>query len=254
MATTPAGRSEGDEEHWASGGPRLDIDDTAHAAQARMVAGRLVTGPVQGFGKMWQKTYRVRLAGVHAAPPEVIATWKRNFSEFWPAGNRFYAPLTGIAPGEVALLDISLGPGAGLSTGVLVLYADTESFTLMTPEGHVLSGWITFSAFDEAGMTVAQAQVLMRAADPICELGLTFGGHRREDEFWSETLLNLARRFDVTGVVVERQVVCVDPHRQWSRAGNVWHNGAVRTSIDRAGAPLRWARGVAGRARGPRSR
>ena len=110
MATTPAGRSEGDEEHWASGGSRLDIDDTAHAAQARMVAGRLVTGPVQGFGKMWQKTYRVRLAGVHAAPPEVIATWKRNFSEFWPAGNRFYAPLTGIAPGEVALLDISPWP------------------------------------------------------------------------------------------------------------------------------------------------
>ena len=33
-----------------------------------------------------------------------------------------------------------------LSTGVLVLYADDESFTLMTPQGHVFAGWITFSS------------------------------------------------------------------------------------------------------------
>jgi hypothetical protein len=29
---------------------------------------------------------------------------------------------------------------------VLVIYADAESFTFMTPEGHALSAWITFSA------------------------------------------------------------------------------------------------------------
>ena len=33
-----------------------------------------------------------------------------------------------------------------LSTGVMVLYADEESFTLMTPQGHMFAGWITFSA------------------------------------------------------------------------------------------------------------
>ena len=33
-----------------------------------------------------------------------------------------------------------------LSTGVMVLYADDESFTLMTPQGHMFAGWITFSA------------------------------------------------------------------------------------------------------------
>ena len=32
-----------------------------------------------------------------------------------------------------------------LSTGVMVLYADDESFTLMTPQGHMFAGWITFS-------------------------------------------------------------------------------------------------------------
>ena len=59
-----------------------------------------------------------------------------------------------------------------LSTGVMVLYSDEESFTLMTPQGHMFAGWITFSATERDGATVAQVQVLMRAADPICELGL----------------------------------------------------------------------------------
>ena len=41
---------------------------------------------------------------------DLIATWKERFPDFWPEGNRFYGPLTGIAPGEVALLNMSL-PG-----------------------------------------------------------------------------------------------------------------------------------------------
>ena len=71
-----------------------------------------------------------------------------------------------------------------LSTGVMVLYADEESFTLMTPQGHMFAGWITFSATETDGETVAQAQVLMRASDPIFEMGLTLGGHKQEDRFW----------------------------------------------------------------------
>ena len=53
-----------------------------------------------------------------------------------------------------------------LSTGVLVLYADEESFTLMTPQGHTFAGWITFSAWDEGGCTVCQVQSMARANDP----------------------------------------------------------------------------------------
>ena len=78
-----------------------------------------------------------------------------------------------------------------LSTGVLVLYADDESFTLMTPQGHMFAGWITFSAFARR-RTVAQAQVLMRANDPIYEMGLTMGGHKQEDRFWQHALSQLA--------------------------------------------------------------
>jgi hypothetical protein len=46
-----------------------------------------------------------------------------------------------------------------------------------------VAGWITFGATEHAGETVARAQVLMRASDPIYEIGLTLGGHRQENHF-----------------------------------------------------------------------
>ena len=107
----------------------------------------------------------------------------------------FYAPLAGISPGEVALISGSLPGGVKLSTGVMVLYSDDESFSLMTPQGHPFSGWITFSAHEAEGTPVAQVQVLMRANDPLYELGLRMGGHKMEDQMWQQTLTNLARHF-----------------------------------------------------------
>src|SRR5919199_1330303 len=89
--------------------------------------------------------------GDAVTPAEVITTWKQNFQTFWPDRNRFYGPLTGIAPGEVALLNLAMPGRLKLSTGVFVLYADDESFTFMTPQGHMFSGWITFSAFSADG-------------------------------------------------------------------------------------------------------
>ena len=154
-----------------------------------------LTSPIQGFGKMWQKTYLVRLPSERVAPTDLIATWRKDFGEFWPPGNHFYAPLTGIEPGDVALLNMRMPGGIKLSTGVMVLYADEESFTLMTPQGHMFAGWITFSASQQDDETVVQTQVLMRASDPIFELALMMGGHRQENRFWSETLGNLAAHF-----------------------------------------------------------
>ena len=206
------------------------------------VGGKQALSPIQGFGKMWQKTYSVTLEGVEATPQEVVAVWKAEFPSFWPKSGRFYAPLTGIEPGEVALLEAPIGGGLKLSTGVFVLYADEESFTFMTPQGHVFAGWITFSAFRTGeGPTVAQAQVLMRAQDPITEIGLTLIGHRKEDAFWLATLRSLASRFGVEAAP-ERKTVCVDRRRQWSRAGNVRYNVGLRSSIHTATSPLRGRR------------
>ena len=119
---------------WAKKVDRLQVDPR-DGVRGTNVAGRRLTGPVQGFGKMWQKTYRMD-AGPQIPPQQAIATWREHFPEFWPKGSRFAGALTGINPGDVALLDLAIGGGVKLSTGVFVLYADAESFTLMTPQGH----------------------------------------------------------------------------------------------------------------------
>lgn len=203
------------------------------------VDGRLALSPLQGFGQMWQKTYRIRLEGTSVQPSEVIKVWKENFPEFWPEGNRFFGPLTGIAPGEVALLNLSMPAGMKLSTGVVVLYADDESFTLMTPQGHMFAGWITFSAYENEDITIAQSQVLIRANDPMYEIAFRFGGYAKEDQFWQATLTSLAEYFGVKAPV-QTQKVCVDPKLQWSQAKNIWHNSAIRTTLYRLSAPFRW--------------
>jgi hypothetical protein len=231
-----------DATYWAQRVETLKVSSAPEGVANINVEGRRVVGPLQGFGQLWQKTYKVRLVGADVPPAEVIKTWKENYQEFWPEGNRFYAPLAGIAPGEVALINAAAPGGLKLSTGVMVLYADEESFSLMTPQGHPFSGWITFSAYrDEDGTTVAQAQVLMRANDPLYEVGLRMGGHRMEDEVWQHTLGSLATHFSV-GEPVETNVVCVDPKLQWREYKNVWHNAGIRSALYMMTAPLRWRR------------
>ncbi|MBO0792539.1 MAG: hypothetical protein J2P36_16550, partial [Ktedonobacteraceae bacterium] len=113
--------------------------------------------------------------------------------------------------------------------------------TLMTPQGHMFAGWITFSAYEENGAVFAQAQVLMRASDPIYELGLRFGGQKQEDVFWEHTLKQLAKRFNVEGTV-SLEAICVDKKIQWSQAKNIWHNSALRTVFYKAVTPSSWFR------------
>jgi hypothetical protein len=218
---------------WARKIDRIEVNPR-EGVRGTNVAGRRLTGPVQGFGKMWQKSYRMR-AGTQIAPEQAIATWKEHFPEFWPKGNRFAGALTGINPGDVALLDLAIGGGVKLSTGVFVLYADTESFTLMTPQGHMFAGWITFSAEREGGQadgeTVVQALVLMRANDPLYEVAMTFGGHRKEDKFWAATLTALGHRLGIQDPAVDTKTTCVDSKRQWRHANNVWHNSMIRSVL-----------------------
>jgi hypothetical protein len=224
---------------WAKKVSTLNVAEVPAGAVNLNVEGRRLASPIQGFGKMWQKTYQVRLPGQSVSPTDLISTWKQRFPEFWPEGNTFYGPLTGIEPGDVALLNMTLPGKMKLSTGVMVLYADEESFTLMTPEGHMFAGWITFSAIERDGETVAQAQVLMRASDPIFEIGLTLGGHAQEDRFWNHTLAALAACFGEPEASVDTQVVCVDRRRQWSKWRNVWHSSAIRSTLYTMGAPVR---------------
>ena len=228
-----------DAAYWAEQTKTFKVSNAPSGALNLNVEGRQALSPLQGFGQMWQKTYRIRLEGANVQPTEVIKTWKDNFPMFWPKGNRFNAPLTGIAPGEVALLNLSMPIGMRLSTGVMVLYADDESFTLMTPQGHMFAGWITFSSYEDDGCTIAQSQVLIRANDPMYEIGFRLGGYAKEDRFWQDTLKSLAEYFGVKAPV-QTLKVCVDPKLQWSQAKNIWHNSAIRTTLYTVSTPVRW--------------
>ncbi len=175
-------------------------------------------------------------------PQEVVTVWKERFPTFWPKSARFYAPLAGIAPGEVALLDIAPVPGAPvkLSTGVMVIYADDESFTFMTPEGHTLSAWITFSAYRDGEATVVQAQALERTSDPFDEIAYVLGGNKMNDRFWRETLSNVAKALGNPEPKVDTQIICIDKRRQWRQARNVRNSATLRTARHTLTAPVRW--------------
>lgn len=125
------------------------------------------------------------------------------------------------------------------TTGVLVLYADEESFTFMNPQGHMFADWITFSAYEEEGCTVAQIEVLVRPNDLIYELCFRLGASRSESKFWQLTLASLAAHFGVAEPV-QTHVVCIDPRVQWSQFWNIWQNAAIRTVLYRVLTPLRW--------------
>jgi hypothetical protein len=229
MTTSDNNRSK--EGTWAEPVDRMAVGQVPDEAINLNVDGRQPTGPLQGFGQMWQKTYRVRLGGAEVKPAEVIETWKNNFPQFWPEGNRFYGPLTGVTPGEVALLNVAAPGGLKLSTGIRVIYADDESFSFMTPQGHMFAGMITFSAYEEEGVTAVQIQALIRASDPVYEVSFRLGfGHKMEDQFWHDTLMNLADYFDAEGQY-EQEAIRIDKKMQWSEAKNVWHNAAIRTAL-----------------------
>jgi hypothetical protein len=240
--TPPQAPASRDAANWAKPVDRLSAEGVA-GASVDTVSGRRVAGPLQGFGQLWQKTFRVRLdGGIDVTPQMLVATWKERFPSFWPPGAQFYAPLAGIAPGEVALLEVAPMPGAPikLSTGVMVIYADDESFTFMTPEGHSLSAWITFSAFREDDVTIAQIQALERPADPIDELAYLLGGNRINTRFWRQTMDNLALHFGVASPQVETHVACIDGRRQWRYSGNLRNSAMLRTARRTLTGPVRW--------------
>ncbi len=234
------------EGNWARPVSRLKVKDIPQGATGINLDGRPVYGALQGFGKMWQKTYRVRLSGANVTPEEVMKVWKENFPKFQPPENHFYPSMAGVKPGEVLFISTRLRVLPGLpgiipfSSGVMILYADDTSFTVMTPEGFPDYGWNTFSTYDDDGTTVAQVQSFVRAADPIYEFGNYFmGGAELQERTWQHVLSSLAEYFGVRGYV-QFYKVCLDPRFQWSEARHIWRNAAIRTFFYVLSSPIRW--------------
>ena len=236
--------------------PEDDPPMTAHRNPASPRPGRLgpPRRPARDDGHGCRHGHRHRQARRRARPglrPDVAEdiqrprwrawTWARGASSRTgrsasrPSGRRARGSTRrcpGSRPGEVALLEVQAVPGAPLrmSTGVMVIYADRESFTFMTPEGHALSAWITFSAYRDGDATVAQAQALERTADPFIELSCMLGANRMNDRFWEQTLENLARSVGRAGPG-SSQKVCVDRRRQWRYVRNLRHSAALIMAV-----------------------
>ncbi len=220
---------------WARPVTRLRVPPMPSEAININMKGWRVVGPVDGFGQLWQKTYRLRVDKTKATPEDVIHALKSNFPGLQPSFNRFYPSPAGIQPGEVVLIDSST-PGGPVSTGVMVLYADDVSFTFITPQGHPESGWVNFSAFEESGSVIVQIIGLARANDPVYEVAFRTVGSKVQTGIWTYLLNSLARHLDVPADV-SVDVRCVDTRMQWSQAGNVWYNAQIRTMLYM---PFRW--------------
>lgn len=229
-----------DDSNWAKPVTKLDATDRDGAINAN-VRGRRLNAANGGFGRLYQKTFSVQV-GSSVTPQEVIRVWKTRFGEFWPKGQKMFLPETGIAPGEVGLINASMPGTPTMATGILVIYADDVSFSFLSPEGHPFAGPLTFSAHtDEYGFTVAQAQELTRASDPFWELMMMMPvlGERMQNDIWRSTLRNLATHFGAVDPAVHAKIVCVDKGRQWRNAKNIWNNAAIRSGLS---APLRLVR------------
>ena len=88
------------EESWAKAVSHLTVDEVPEGAVNLNVAGRRLTSPIQGFGKMWQKTYRVRIPSDRVSPTELISTWKEHFPELQSPQSRFFPSMRASRPGR----------------------------------------------------------------------------------------------------------------------------------------------------------
>jgi len=216
---------------WARSVERLSMGFIPDEAMDINVQGRETTGPVRGFGRLWDKRYRLRIEDAAPDPREIVSLWKEEFPDFWPAGNRFF-PSGGspISPGTLAVLNLRLPGGLVVATGLMVIYVADSSFSFISIGGHVIAGWITFSSFRKGDATIVQVHPMFRPSDPLMEFSFRIGAGGEEDRLWHATLGNLAARLGVRGAVEQRDRL-VDGRFQWGEAGNILFNAPVLSSF-----------------------
>jgi len=212
---------------WAHYMSKLSTENMPKEAMNKNVRGRRVLGPLQGFGPMWEKNYVLTINRCKLKPSELISIMKEHLPEFQPVQNKFYSSPQGIAPGEVVLID-SKTPGGIVSTGVMVLYADETSFSLITPQGHPEAGWVTFSAREKGDDTIVQIQGLASAEDPFYEIAFSIVGSKFQETIWTHVLSSMA---SYLGVKPDVQISksCIIHNFQWRKSGNIWYNAQIRS-------------------------
>jgi anti-anti-sigma factor len=231
--------TQSDTTNWAKPLSKITVTEVPNGAISLNVQNRRAVGPVEGFGQMWEKIYQQRLVGVKTTPAEAIQVMKENFPKLQPPQNRFYPSSAGIKPNEVVLINSST-PGGPVHTGVVILYADDQSFTFITPQGHPESGWVSFYAFEHEQSTIVEIIGLARANDPVYEMAFRLVGAKFQERIWRHVLSSLA-----THLGVEPQVhvikTCVDKKIQWSGITNIWYNAQIRSLLYTIVSPFRKA-------------
>ena len=71
----------------------------------------------------------------------------------------------------------------------------------------------------------------------------------RDASNWA-TKVALGKRLGVADPAVQTRSVCLDPQRQWRRAGNVWQNSMARSVLQTVVSPLAAPRRRRRRSRG----
>jgi anti-anti-sigma factor len=222
---------------WAKTVSELFVPEMPGEARNRNVNGLRAVGPVNGFGQLCQKVFRLHINDPALALEKAVAELKENFPGFQPSFNRFYPSPGGIRAGEVVLID-SMTPGGPVSTGVMVLYADDRSFTFNTPQGHPECGFVSFSGHEGNSGTIVQILGLARAGDPVYEAAFRLIGSRIQTRIWTHVLTSLAVHLGVPADITFEQH-CLDKGMRWSQAANVYYNAQIRTLIHE---PKRWFR------------
>ena len=202
---------------------------------------RSPTSPHQGFGRLWLRRYRIRIPLSIIGADALMERWRSSFGSYWPSGNRIYFDRD-LKPGAQALINLRLPGGLRLATGAVVSYVSERSFALMTVQGHMFSGWITFCCSETDEDTIAEVQALVRPGDPLYELSFRLGfGPNSEDAFWMQTLETLA--LTVNGQFpVKKDAVLIDRRLQWTRFFNLIHNAGISSSLYLILTPLRLVR------------
>jgi anti-anti-sigma regulatory factor len=221
--------------YWAKPVYLLQVPPMPREANNLNVDGRRTESPVSGFGQLWEKIYRLKIDKNQASAKDVITAFKKNFINFQPPFNRFYATAAGIAPGEIVLIN-SMTPGGPVATGVMIVHCDDNSFTFITPQGHPECGLVSFSAHEENGHTIAQILGLARASDPIFEAAFRMVGSKIQVRIWNHVLTSLALHLGVRPDISVQQR-CVDPKLNWSKMFNARYNAQILTLMNE---PFRW--------------
>jgi len=227
LAVTKKEKGKQDILGWAKDITRLQVIEKPQGALNKNVNNRKVIGPLQGFGPLWQKQYLLDVKTTTAKPSEIITALKHHFPEFQPPINRFYPSTKGIDPGEIVLID-SQTPGGIVSTGVLVLYADDTSFSLMTPQGHPEAGWVTFNASQKKQSIEVKIRGVASASDPFFEMAFRITGSKLQERIWTYVLSSLAHFLEVEDNVSMKKNI-IYPGLNWANSKNLWYNAQIRS-------------------------